>query len=85
MDVSGGSSSENEEEEGNETMEETATTNTTPKQVYLPGQPLEEGEELTCDPTAYVMYHQAQTSAPCLSFDVIPDSLGEFSQITPTG
>lgn len=79
MDVSSGSSSENEEEEANATMEETATTaDTTSKQVYLPGQPLEEGEELTCDPSAYVMYHQAQTSSPCLSFDVIPDSLGKF-------
>ncbi|KAK5640050.1 hypothetical protein RI129_010861 [Pyrocoelia pectoralis] len=55
------------EEDNNETVE---------KSVYLPGAPLEEGEQLVCDPTAYVMLHQLQTGAPCLSFDVIPDNLG---------
>ena len=32
-----------------------------PAQTYLPGQPLEEGEELVCDDSAYPMYHQAHT------------------------
>lgn len=44
--------------------------------VYLPGKPLEAGEELICDESAYVMLHQARTGAPCLSFDIIPDELG---------
>jgi len=47
------------------------------KEVFLPGDKMEEGEELTYDRSAYEMYHAAQTNAPCLSFDVIPDSLGE--------
>uniref|UniRef100_A0A1Y1N8J2 Glutamate-rich WD repeat-containing protein 1 n=1 Tax=Photinus pyralis TaxID=7054 RepID=A0A1Y1N8J2_PHOPY len=45
------------------------------KSVYLPGTVLEDGEELVCDPTAYVMLHQLQTGSPCLSFDVIPDNI----------
>lgn len=45
--------------------------------VFLPGDELEEGDELTYDRSAYEMYHAAQTNAPCLSFDVISDSLGD--------
>jgi len=42
-------------------------------EVYLPGKPIEEGEELTFDKSAYVMYHAAATGAPCLSFDIVVD------------
>lgn len=51
--------------------------------VYLPGKPLREGEELVCDETAYVMLHQAHTGAPCLSFDVVRDDLGNDRDAFP--
>lgn len=53
------------------------------KKVYLPGKPLEEGEELTYDESAYVMLHQAHTGAPCLSFDVITDNYGSSRTTFP--
>ena len=45
--------------------------------AFLPGQQkLEEGEELVMDEQAYIVYHQASLGTPCLSFDIIPDDLG---------
>ncbi|CAF3302218.1 unnamed protein product [Rotaria socialis] len=48
----------------------------TGKQVYLPGDPLNEDEELVREESAYEMFHEAQTGDPCLSFDILTDSLG---------
>lgn len=53
------------------------------QEVYLPGKALEEGEKLVCDQSAYIMLHQAQTGAPCLSFDVVPDTLGSGRESFP--
>ncbi|KAJ0178404.1 hypothetical protein K1T71_006227 [Dendrolimus kikuchii] len=72
-----GSSSENEGDDDD--MEEGAEENTEDDnrpQTYLPDQPLKDDEQLVCDQSAYIMLHQAQTGAPCLSFDVVPDNLG---------
>ncbi|KAK2645395.1 hypothetical protein Ddye_020590 [Dipteronia dyeriana] len=48
-----------------------------PTKVWQPGvDTLEEGEELQCDPTAYNSLHAFHIGWPCLSFDIVRDSLG---------
>ncbi|XP_071909540.1 protein HEAT STRESS TOLERANT DWD 1-like [Coffea arabica] len=48
-----------------------------PTKVWQPGvDKLEEGEELECDPTAYNSLHAFNIGWPCLSFDILHDSLG---------
>ncbi|KAI7860055.1 WD40-repeat-containing domain protein [Circinella umbellata] len=69
MDVDEKAELEKEEEEEEEQQPELRT--------YLPGQPLEEGEQLEADQSVYVMLHNLDVRAPFLSFDVLEDSLGE--------
>ncbi|KAJ1678297.1 Ribosome assembly protein rrb1 [Spiromyces aspiralis] len=45
--------------------------------VYLPGDKLEKDEQLQVDNSAYHMLHSMNMHWPSLSFDVIPDTLGE--------
>ncbi len=47
------------------------------EEVYLPNRKLSEGEELVCDESAYIMLHSASTGAPCLSFDIVKDKIGQ--------
>merc|ERR1711936_849724 len=57
--------------------DDTATEPETKPKAFIPGkEELGEGEELVMDDQAYTIYHQATLGIPCLSFDVIPDHLG---------
>ncbi|KAK9724240.1 hypothetical protein RND81_05G057900 [Saponaria officinalis] len=48
-----------------------------PTRVWQPGvDAMEAGEELQCDPSAYNSLHAFQEGWPCLSFDIVRDSLG---------
>lgn len=80
MEASSEESSEDDSMDDGE--EEKEGEEQTPK-TYLPGQPLQEDEHLVCDQSAYVMLHQAQTGAPCLSFDVVQDNLGSNRDTYP--
>lgn len=76
-----------EEEEDDEEDDEMSISEENPNQserkVFLPGDPLKNGEVLTCDESAYVMLHQAQTGAPCLSFDIIQNPYNIVSDNFP--
>ncbi|KAH9614060.1 hypothetical protein KSS87_017631 [Heliosperma pusillum] len=48
-----------------------------PARVWQPGvDAMEDGEELYCDTSAYNSLHGFQEGWPCLSFDIVRDSLG---------
>jgi ribosome assembly protein RRB1 len=66
-----------ENENANENQEKTES------KVYLPGQTMKDDEELVVDKSAYRLLHHAQSGAPCLSFDIIPDNLGNSRESYP--
>ncbi len=49
----------------------------TVRQVYVPGQELQEGEELEVDNSTYEMLHRLNVEWPILSFDFMRDGLGQ--------
>lgn len=56
---------------------ESSSIPSTPAQVWQPGvDKLEEGEELQFDPSAYNYLRAFNIGWPCLSFDIVHDSLG---------
>ncbi|XP_076458832.1 glutamate-rich WD repeat-containing protein 1-like [Babylonia areolata] len=71
-DDSGSESDQDMEEEGEQTQG-----------VFIPGKTEYDGDELEPDPSAYVFLHQLQAGAPCLSFDTIPDRLGDGREEFP--
>ncbi|XP_054637219.1 glutamate-rich WD repeat-containing protein 1 [Dunckerocampus dactyliophorus] len=69
---------EEDDDEGVEMEAEEGENGDGDKKVYVPGiEPLQPGEQLEMDQSAYRMYHECQTGAPCLSFDVLTDSNGD--------
>ncbi|CEJ02608.1 hypothetical protein G6F70_005216 [Rhizopus microsporus] len=69
---------EQQEDEDGEGMEVDDEEEVQPDlKVYLPGQPLAEGEVLEADPSVYVMLHNLEVHSPFLSFDILQDKLGD--------
>ncbi|GBN47515.1 Glutamate-rich WD repeat-containing protein 1 [Araneus ventricosus] len=65
---------ETDEEETDSSDEETENATS---RVYLPNTEDNSEVELECDESAYICYYAVKTGSPCLSFDIIPDSLGD--------
>ncbi|KAG2229772.1 WD40-repeat-containing domain protein [Thamnidium elegans] len=76
-----GDNSDMETNEGEDGMDvdekEEEEDNDKDLKLYLPGQPLAEGEVLEADQSVYVMLHNLDVRLPFLSFDILEDKLGE--------
>jgi ribosome assembly protein RRB1 len=53
--------------------------------VYIPGvgEPLQKGQQLEPDQSAYEMLHRLNVTWPCLSFDILQDHLGSINRRYP--
>lgn len=73
-----------EEDEEDEDCEEEKGDYDGKKDAFIPGKhKLKQGEELVRDESAYNVYHEFQTGAPCLSFDIIPDDVNRSGGAYP--
>lgn len=73
----GGGDDENEEGDGEEENDDGAEIEVEEEQeVWLPNLNVEKDVKLEFDETAYDMLHFVGTGWPCLSFEILPDSLG---------
>eukprot|EP00040_Diaphanoeca_grandis_P028639 m.166209 g.166209 ORF g.166209 m.166209 type:complete len:488 (+) comp31420_c2_seq3:56-1519(+) len=78
-----GEDDDDEEEEDEEASESLQAATGPTEKTFLPGDAMPENTELTFDPSAYVTYNEWNTGWPCLSFDVLGDSLGNNRQSFP--
>ncbi|KAF3930557.1 Coronin-1A [Dactylella cylindrospora] len=67
------------DEDDDEAME----VDTEAYRISRPKEPLKEDEVLEPDPSAFHMLHNMGTKWPCLSFDILPDRLGDNRQTYP--
>ncbi|KAG2457676.1 GRWD1 protein, partial [Polypterus senegalus] len=85
--VEGQEEAEDNEEEAemeSECDEDENADNEEQAAVYIPGiDSLKPGEVLEMEESAYRLYHQCQTGAPCLSFDIIRDKQGDNRENFP--
>ncbi|KAJ3170239.1 ribosome biosynthesis protein rrb1 [Geranomyces variabilis] len=74
--IMGGSDDDENAMDLDEEEEESGAASAPAFEVYLPGAPLAEGEELVADNSTYEMLHSMGVEWPCLSFDILRDNLG---------
>ena len=72
-------------EEEDEEEEDSSDDEPVEEKTFLPGDKVEEGEELQVDENAYILYHQASLGPPCLSFDLLHDNCKFDFPLTVTG
>ena len=72
--IDNGSNDEEEDDGGNNDMEGKVPA----PSIFRPGiDELEEGQILEPEPGTYKMLHKLEVQWPCLSFDILPDALGD--------